>query len=245
METSFVKILGVKVHKVTMDEGLRKFINLLEGDRNGMIFTPNSEIIMAAQSDKELKEVLLAGDLVVPDGIGVIYASKIHGLGLTERVPGIELMDKILKYCNTNKRSIFILGGKPGVAEKALVKIREAYPSLVIKGQQNGYFTEADELAIIDRINEAKPDVLFVALGAPRQEKWIYKHRKILNARVAMGVGGSIDVWAGVVKRAPKFFQKAHLEWFYRLLKEPQRIGRMMALPQFMITVILSKDFSK
>lgn len=245
MDVKTVKILGVKFHNVTLDEALGRFVHLLEGERLGTVFTPNPEIVMAAQDDNELKNILLEGDLVIPDGIGVIYASKVHGLGLQHRVPGIELMNKILKHCNTNRLSIYLFGGKPGVAEKAAVKIKEAYPNLIIKGHQHGYYDEVESLTIVDRINETKPDVLFVALGAPRQEKWIANNRKILNAKVAMGVGGSLDVWAGVAKRAPLIFQKIHLEWFYRLMKDPSRIGRMMVLPKFMLKVLLSKDFSR
>lgn len=245
MELKAVKILGVKFHNVTLDDALSRFVHLLDGDRLGTIFTPNPEIVMAAQDDKELKSALLEGDLVIPDGIGILYASKIHALGLQTRVPGIELMGKILKYCNTNRLSIYLFGGKPGVAEKAVAKIQETYPNIVIKGYQNGYFDESETLSIVDRINETKPDVLFVALGAPKQEKWITTHKKVLNAKVAMGVGGSFDVWAGIVKRAPVFFQRIHLEWFYRLLQDPSRIGRMMVLPKFMIKVLLSRDFSR
>lgn len=245
MELNEVKILGVKIHKVNMNEAFNVFLNLLNRNTCQTVFTPNTEIVMAAQNDKELKTILAQGDLVVPDGIGLIYASSVHNLGLEERVPGIELMDKMLKFCNTTKRSVFILGGKPGVADRAAENILEEYPSLRIKGTQDGYFTEEDELKVIDKINDARPDVLFVALGAPRQEKWISKHKKILNVKVAMGVGGGVDVWAGTAKRAPKFFQDIGMEWFYRLVKNPSRIGRMMAIPKFMLKVMIDKEFSK
>ena len=200
---------------------------------------------MLFRSDAELKEVLQESDLVIPDGIGLIYASKIHQLGLNERVTGIDTMERILKYANNTKKSIYLFGGKPGVAEKAAEKMKEVYPSLQIKGIRDGYFKKEEEDKIIDHINEVKPDLLFVALGAPKQEKWIYNNRKILNAKVAMGVGGALDVWAGTAKRAPKIFQNLHLEWFYRLMKEPSRIGRMMSLPKFMIKVLISRDFSR
>lgn len=245
MELKSIKILGVKIHQVTNETAYNRFLHLMEQPELSMIVTPNTEIVMMAQEDAALKEILQDAELVIPDGIGLVYASKIHQLGLTERVTGIDTMDKMLKYCNNNKKSIYLFGGKPGVAEKASEKMKEAYPHLTIKGIRDGYFSKEEEDKIIDHINEVKPDILFVALGAPKQEKWIYANRKLLNAKVAMGVGGAFDVWSGVAKRAPKIFQDLHLEWFYRLLKEPSRIGRMMSLPKFMIKVLLSRDFSR
>lgn len=245
MELKSIKILGVKIHQVTNETAYNRFLHLMEQPELNMIVTPNTEIVMMAQEDAELKEILQDAALVIPDGIGLVYASKIHQLGLTERVTGIDTMDKMLKYCNNNKKSIYLFGGKPGIAEKAGEKMKETYPHLTIKGIRDGYFKKEEEDKIIDHINEVKPDILFVALGAPKQEKWIYANRKLLNTKVAMGVGGAFDVWSGVTKRAPKIFQKMHLEWFYRLLKEPSRIGRMMSLPKFMIKVLLSRDFSR
>lgn len=243
MSNETVKILGVRIDKVNQEEAYNKFLSFIKEGSFKMIFTPNTEIVMMAQDDHELKDLLQQADMVIPDGIGLIYASKINNLGLTERVPGVEMMDKILNYCNNAKKSIYILGGAPGVAEKAVGKISEVYPDVDIRGIQDGYFKEEDELKIIDKINDTKPDVLFVALGAPKQEKWIYKHRKILNTKVAMGVGGSVDIWAGTAKRAPQIFINLHLEWFFRLLMQPSRIGRMMALPKFMLLVLYRKIF--
>ncbi len=244
MSEKSVKIFGVRIDCVDMDGAFNKFLALLNRERTSAIYTPNTEMIMMAENDREFKEVMNSADLVIPDGIGLIYASKIHNLGLTDRVPGIELMDRILKYCHTTRRSIYLFGGKPGTADLAGQKILEKYPNIVIKGIENGYFDQSDENRIINSINEAKPDVLFVALGAPKQEKWIAKNRRTLNAHVAMGVGGSLDVYAGNVKRAPVFFQKLGIEWMHRLLKEPSRIGRMMALPKFMIKVITTRNIS-
>lgn len=245
MDEKSVKILGVKISKTNMDGAYNSFLSFMENDMVNTIYTPNTEIVMAAQHNKELKEVLLEGDLVIPDGIGLIYASKLHGLGLTDRVTGVDLMDKMLKYCNSTRRSIYILGGKPGVAEKACERMLEVYPNIKVKGSRDGYFDSEEELKIIDKINETKPDILFVCLGAPKQELWIAKHKKILNTKVVMGVGGSVDIWAGTAKRAPKIFQSLGLEWLHRLLREPHRIGRMMSLPKFMVKVLISKDFKK
>lgn len=238
-------IFGVPIDKVSLKTAMGRFMDIIEKEDTGFITTPNTEIVMLAKQDEELKEVLQNSDMNIPDGIGLIYASKIHKLGLGERVTGVDLMKKILNYCNDNGKSIYILGGKPGVAEKASINIKKVFSKIKIAGHQNGYFNAEDERAIIDRINELKPDILFVALGAPRQEKWIYKHKKSINTRVAIGVGGSIDIWAGTAKRAPKIYQDLGLEWFYRLIKEPWRYKRMMVLPKFMIKVLLSKEISK
>jgi N-acetylglucosaminyldiphosphoundecaprenol N-acetyl-beta-D-mannosaminyltransferase len=236
-----VKIFGVRFDNVDAEEANKQFIALMGSDKLGMIYTPNTEIIMKAQDDPEFKAILNEGDLVIPDGIGVVLASKIHHLGLTERVPGIELMTMMLEYCNRTGKSIYLFGGQPKVAELAAIKIKETYPNVKIAGTRDGFFESNQEISILDDINEKKPDILFVALGAPKQEKWISKYKKTINAKVAMGVGGSLDVWAGTVKRAPVIFQKTGLEWFYRLLKQPTRIMRMMSLPKFMIKVILTK----
>ncbi len=239
------KIFGSPIDIVSLEGAFERFKYLLEENRFSMIFTPNTEIIMVAKRDIELKDVLIASDMNIPDGIGLVIASKLHNLGIPERVTGVDMMDKILNFCNCTKKSIYILGGKPGVAEAAIDNMSSQYPNIEIKGFHHGYFKSEDEMKVVDKINEKKPDVLFVSLGAPRQEKWIYKHRKILNTKIAMGVGGSIDIWAGTAKRAPKIFQSLGLEWFYRLLKEPWRAKRMMSLPQFLIQVISTRDITK
>lgn len=240
-ESGIVKVLGVKIDKLGFDDAYAKFVSFMSDDTTQMIFTPNSEFVMKAQEDAEFKKILNAGDLVIPDGIGVILASKIHHLGLTERVTGIEMMTKILEYCNLAGKSIYLFGGKPGVAELASQNIKNQYSNLKIAGYRDGYFTDQESPKILDAINEVKPDVLFVALGAPKQEKWIYNNRKLLNTKAAMGVGGALDIFAGTAKRAPLIFQKLGLEWLYRLLKQPSRIGRMMVLPKFLIKVIIAK----
>lgn len=245
MSEKCVKIMGVRIDKVNMEEAFNKFLSLSNRNSTSAIYTPNTEMVMMAKKDPAFKDVLSRGDLVVPDGIGLIHASRIHHLGLIERVTGYDLMTRILKYCNSTKKSIYIVGSKPGVSEEACENIKKAYPDIVIAGSHHGYFDESEELKVIDRINDVKPDVLFVGFGAPKQEIWIDKHRKILNTPIAMGIGGCIDVWAGTVKRAPKFFQKLGLEWFYRLMKEPSRLGRMMSIPFFLFKVFMTKDIRK
>jgi N-acetylglucosaminyldiphosphoundecaprenol N-acetyl-beta-D-mannosaminyltransferase len=242
MDNNKVKILNVKIDKVTMEEAYNRFISLFKEQDISTIFTPNPEIVMKSQRDSELMDIINSGDLVVPDGIGLIYASKIHGLGLQDRVPGIELMDRILNYCNKTKKSIFLLGAEPDVIGKAAKNIGEQYKNIKAIDYHHGYFKDEEELEVLDLINEKKPDVLFVGLGSPKQEKWINKHQKILNANVAMGVGGSFDVWSGKLKRAPKLFIKLNIEWLYRFLRQPKRFKRLFSIPKFMFKVILNKN---
>lgn len=235
-------ILGVKFDVVSEDEALEKLTNFLEEDSSlKKVYTPNPEIVMLAQDDNELFRILGEADLVLADGIGVIIASKIKGLDLKDRVTGVDTMDKLLEYCGQKGKSIFIFGSKPGVAEIACKNIKKKYEGIQIAGYHHGYFSEDDENEIINTMNEAKPDVLFVCLGAPKQEKWIDKNKNKLNCKLVMGVGGSVDVYAGVVKRAPVAFQKLGLEWFYRLLKEPWRFKRMLVLPKFLVKFIVTK----
>ncbi len=241
MSIQSVKVLGVRIDKVNQEEAYSQFLNLFNNGSCSAIYTPNPEIIMKACEDDELKSVISDADLVIPDGIGVIYASKILDLGLEERVPGIEFMERMLIFCNNSSRSIFLLGGKPDIARKAGEAIQKKYPKIEISGYNDGYFKDSDELKIIDKINEAKPDILFVALGAPKQEKWISRHKKILNTSVAIGVGGSLDVWSGYARRAPKLFIDLNLEWLYRIIRHPSRIGRALMLPKFLIAVIIEK----
>lgn len=236
-----VKILGVRIDNVDMEMALKQSIAFLSEDNCKSIYTPNPEMLMYAQKNEEFRSVLLSGNLVVPDGIGVIYASKYLKLGLKERVPGIDLMSKILKHLNYIKGSVYFLGAKQENLELAVENIKEAYPNLHIAGYQDGYYKLEDEGNVLNKINECKPDVLFVGMGFPRQEMWINKYQKILNVKIAMGVGGSFDVFSKAVSRAPKWMQKIGMEWFYRLLIDPKRIKRMMNIPKFILRILTIK----
>lgn len=236
-----VKILGVPIDMISQEEAFQRLISFLEESSIRKIYTPNPEIVMLAQTDEGLLKVIEGADLVLPDGIGLLIASKLKGLGLKERVTGIDTMDKLLKYCGEKGKSIYLFGGKPGTAEIACKNMEERYRGIKIAGLHHGYFKEIDEKDIIADINTAAPDILFVCLGAPKQEKWIDQYQNQLNCKIAMGVGGSVDIYAGTAKRAPVIFQKVGLEWFYRLMKEPWRIKRMMALPKFLIQVVLKQ----
>ena len=229
-----VDVLGVAFDNVTPEEAADRALALLEEDGPHLVATPNPEIVQRANKDRAFAEILAGADLVVPDGVGVIYAAKILGRPLKSRVPGIDLAAALMgRVAGTGKR-LFLLGAAPGVAEQAAVNLRAAYPGLVVCGTHDGYFEE--DGPVIDAIRRAEADIVFVCLGAPKQEKWIAAHGEAAGARLYLGLGGSLDVFAGKVERAPERFQRLGLEWLYRLLKEPSRIGRMAKLPLFLVS---------
>ncbi|HHX60400.1 MAG TPA: WecB/TagA/CpsF family glycosyltransferase [Epulopiscium sp.] len=237
-----VLIMNVPINKVTMEEASDKVVGYLLGKGQHTVFTPNPEIIMEAQEDAELMRILKQADLVVADGIGVVIASRILKVKrLPERVGGFDLMQHVLGKIKDKDVKIYFLGSKPGVAEAAAQNMREKYPGIKIVGARDGYFTKEDELGIIKEIKELEVDLLMAGLGAPRQEIWIDEHIKELGIKVGVGVGGSLDVMAGTVKRAPEIYQKLGLEWFYRLITNPKRAKRMINLPIFGFKVILMR----
>jgi len=245
-----IRVLDVPVDMVSKAEALDVFTFLMSKEGLSLIVTPNSEIVENASRDEELKSLIESAELIIPDGIGLVYASKILKNPLQERVTGIDFLSDILVYLQKNGKSIYLLGSKPGTSELAAEKMKEKYPDLKIAGTHHGYFDgvkqgnfESDETkAIVCSINESGADFLCVAMGSPAQEKFIYTHKNnFTNVRTAMGVGGSLDVWAGTLKRAPEFYQKHGLEWLYRLIQEPSRYKRMIKLPIFMLRVIFSK----
>lgn len=234
-------IFGVPIHRVTMNEAVEILKGYLKEDRIHIVATPNAEIIMMAQKDEEYKKILNETNLNVPDGSGVVFASKVFNKPLKERVAGFDLMMEFVKWASHKDVSIYLLGAKPEVVEKAQSNLKNLYPSLKIVGFYHGYFNEKEEENIIEDINKRAAQVLFVALGAPKQEKWIYKNKEKLKVKIAMGVGGSFDVIAGKAKRAPEIYRKLGLEWLYRLIQEPWRYKRMSALPKFAFKVLLAR----
>lgn len=238
-----VEIVGVNIDNVNMDEATGRLVEFLEMDSCSMVFTPNGEILLEAVKNRELETVLNSGQLVVPDGIGVVIASRFYGTPVKERVTGIDLLLRLMETAGSMGKSVYLLGGKPGIAEEAAIKLTEKYGGLRIAGARDGYFVADEEKQIINEINASNADILVAALGAPKQEKFIFNNRDGLKVKIAMGVGGSLDVIAGKVKRAPEFYQKAGLEWFYRLMKEPRRVGRIMRLPKFIALAFFDARF--
>ena len=236
-----VDILGVAIDKLSMDQAFEKAKSLLTTPGVSAIFTPNPEIVMAAYEDADFCRILNSADICTPDGIGVVYASKIVKDPVPERVPGFDLTCRLLESMAKTGESVFLFGAKPGVAETAGENMQKKYPGLKIAGTRDGYFKEEDEAEIINQINESGANLLLVCLGAPKQEKWIDKNRDKLSVNLCMGVGGTLDVFAGTAKRAPEFFIKCNLEWLYRICSNPSRFGRALALPKFMLTVMREK----
>jgi len=236
-----IDIMGISIDNVTMEQALKKLENFLSEDGVHMVFTPNSEIMMAARRDPELAQIFSQAHMLVADGAGVVLASKILGTPLPEKVSGYDLVKNSFSMAAHRKIRYFLLGSKPGTAETAGKNIMRDYPGVEIVGYHHGYFKPEEESSIIDTINRSHADILLVALGAPKQEKWIYKHRNELNVKVCIGVGGSLDVFAGNVALAPDFFRNNGLEWLYRLYKEPWRFKRMLDLPKFMLLVIAKR----
>ena len=234
-------VLGVPFDTYTMKEAVDRVMGFLSDGGKHIVCTPNPEIVMEAQNDKELMEILKASDLVIPDGIGVVWASKYSEIKIKERVPGFDLTQNVFEKIKDTDYKVYFFGGAPGVANEASKKMMKKYEGLKIVGTRNGYFKKEDEKDIVADIKNSGADILLVGLGAPKQEKWIYDNMRFTGAKVLIGVGGSFDVMSGNLKRAPKIFCKLGLEWFYRLITQPTRIKRMMRLPKFVIKVLKEK----
>ena len=237
-----VNILGVPVDMVDKEQASAVFAEIFQQPGCSMIVTPNSEIVQNASKDEELRSLIASADLIIPDGIGLVYASKVMGCPLSERVTGINFLESIIARLAQTGESIFFFGSKPGVADEAADRMKKKYPGLRVAGTQNGYFQPEEEALIVKQINESGADFLCVALGAPKQERFIAQHRdEFTSVRGAIGVGGSLDVWAGNLKRAPEFYRNHGLEWLYRFIQQPTRFKRMLTLPVFMLRVIFRR----
>ena len=223
-----VSILGVKFDAITKQEAVQRAMEAIRQGKKGYVVTPNSEIVYMARSNPQLKKLLNAATLVLPDGIGIIHAAKILKKPLTEKVAGIEFAADLIA----------------GVAQKAAENLKKKHPNLIINGCRDGYF-KSEEQAVQDINAAGHSDVILVCLGAPKQEIFMNTHIDELNGTLLCGLGGSLDVYAGVVERAPDFYVDHGLEWFYRLKKEPWRAKRMAALPKFLLTVIGAKITGK
>ena len=243
-----VNIRGVEFDNLTLDEAVDYIFDRMKSGDKTVVYTPNSEIVQACIEDKEFQDIIASADIRVADGIGVVKAARILKTPLKGRVAGVEVGEQIIKKSGEEGYKIFFLGGKPGVAEAAFEKLHEKYPQAVFAGSHHGYFDKSgdENNSVIEKINAADADILFVFLGAPAQEKWIFQNKdKLPSIKLFMGLGGSIDIYSGNLKRAPKFFIKFGLEWFYRLICDPKRIGRMMKLPKFYFGTYIYKIKNK
>jgi N-acetylglucosaminyldiphosphoundecaprenol N-acetyl-beta-D-mannosaminyltransferase len=241
MEKKVINILGVPVTPFSMDEAVSWLMERVDRKIPTQVVTANAEIIMMAQENPAYAELLRAADLVLPDGAGTVWAGRKLGYTVPERVAGFDLFLELLSSAAQQGQRIFFFGAAPGIAEAAKKKAEDLAPGVKIVGCRNGYFSEADEPSIIEEINASGAEILFAALGAPKQEFWLRDHGHLLAPVLRIGLGGSFDVLAGKMERAPKWMQEASLEWLYRLYKQPSRLGRMMALPKFVLRVLQEK----
>lgn len=226
-----IDVLGIEFDNTDILEAVERAIRLMEERRHAYVVTPNPEIILESQKNEKLASAVKSADMVLPDGVGVIYASHILGTPIKNRIPGIDFASALMARISENGRKVFLLGAKPGVAELAGERLAERYPGLVICGVNDGYFEEEDTEFIIEKINSASPDLVLVCLGSPKQEIWMKNNAELLDAGLLIGLGGALDVYAGVVERAPRKWRSMGLEWLYRLIREPKRIKRMVKLP--------------
>lgn len=232
-------ILGVGFDDLTLEEAAAAGAALVGAQGFHYAVTPNPEFLLAARKDQPFRQALLDADLVLADGVGVVYSAKLLGRPLKGRVPGIEFAQALMGWMAKHGKRLFLLGAKPGVAELAAANLRDRYPGLILCGTHDGYFKEDEP--VVQAIRESGADVVFVCLGAPKQEFWMVEHGPATGAHLMVGLGGSLDVFAGVVDRAPEGFQKLGLEWLYRLMKEPKRFGRMAKLPLVLVYALAGR----
>ena len=226
-----------------MAQAVGKALSAMVGKNAAYIVTPNPEIVMLCRGDEALLDAVNAATLVLPDGIGVIKGAQLLGTPLKEKIPGIEFAENLLGNMAQYGMSVFLLGAKPGISDLAAEKLAARFDGLKIVGTNDGYFT--DDAPLIKKINAAAPDLLLVCLGAPKQELWMQQNAPLLKVGLMAGLGGAMDVFAGVAERAPESWRRMNLEWLYRLKGDPSRAGRMLNLPKFVFAVIGRRLFGK
>lgn len=240
MTEKSVEILGVSFIDTTKRQFVERLNNhIMQGEKK-FIVTANPEIVIRANQDDNYMKDIQKADYVTADGIGIVKAAQLLNHPLPERVAGYEVMLDLLALANEKQYKVYFIGATEETLQRMLENVKRDYPKIQIVGSQNGFFDWDDE-QIPGRIVAAEPDLVFVALGAPRQEKWIAKHIERFNKGIFIGIGGSFDVIAGTVKRAPVLWQKLNLEWLYRIVKQPSRLKRSMAIPQFMMQILKEK----
>ena len=235
-----IDVLGVGFDNITMAEAVERGMELLRSETAGRyVVTPNPEIVEVCREDADAMRAVNGAAMVLPDGIGVIKGAAMLGTPLKEKTPGVEFAAHLVGKMAEEGMSLYLLGAKPGVAELAARNLSEAHPGLKIAGFRDGYFKE--DGPVVEEIRASGADCAFVCLGAPKQEKWMAAHGEATGAKLLCGLGGSMDVFAGTVQRAPKFWSDHGLEWFYRLCKEPRRFKRMLKLPLFLVHIVQEK----
>ena len=231
-----IDVMGVQFDNFTMEEALQAATDLLQQGEKAYCVTPNPEIVYEAIHDHDFAKLIQGAKMVLPDGVGILLGGKILGREFKEKVSGVDFADRLCDELVKTNQKLYLLGSKPGVAELAGRNLIESHRGLSIVGTADGYFKE--DSAVVQAINDSGANVLFVCLGSPKQEQFMQRNQTLLHPTFQIGLGGSLDAFAGTVKRAPKWMQKCGLEWLYRLIKEPKRLGRMMRLPKFVFAVV-------
>lgn len=237
MTEKFVEILTIPFIDSNMDEFMNGMIYpRLMNQEKTFVVTANPEIVEYANEHQDYKDIIISADYITPDGVGIIMASKWLNQPLQERITGFDLMNELFRVSDEKALKVYLLGAEENVIEAAALKVKELYPGVELVGYNHGYIDIKDD-TLPKSIAELEPDIILTALGFPRQEKWVSRHYALFNKGLFMGVGGSFDVLAGKVNRAPVFWQKMRLEWLYRLIQQPSRWKRMLALPRFVLKV--------
>lgn len=234
-------ILGCNIDIISCQQALEKINEIILSQKGGQVITLNAEIAYQAQNDENLRNIINGADLVTPDGIGIIWGGHQLGYDFPERVTGIDLMASLCRKAANMGWKVFLFGAAPGVAEAAAESLVKQYPGLVVVGCRHGYFRDDESAGIAREVASLQPDILFVALGAPKQEYWIKEQQETMKIPLCIGVGGSFDVIAGVKNRAPGWAIRLNLEWLYRLLAEPSRWKRQLALPRYVLAIKKAK----
>lgn len=237
-----VSIFDIPFSKLNMDDTVAYLTEAVKTGRPHQVITANPIMVMTALDNPEYKTMMQNADLIVPDGTGIVWAANVGGDPINERVTGFDMLHELMKVGESYRWKFYLLGTTPEVIQAAAERLQMQYPAAIIAGYRDGFFGPEQDNEVIEEIRAVSPDLLFVARGADTQEPWIARYKERLGVPVMMGVGGSFDIISGKSKRAPKVFQKLRLEWFYRLLREPTRAKRMLALPKFAVKVLREKE---
>jgi N-acetylglucosaminyldiphosphoundecaprenol N-acetyl-beta-D-mannosaminyltransferase len=243
LPTACCSIAGIKIHNLSEDEAVKKIASWITQDGSHYLAVVNAAKIVNAQSDQELREILHRADLVTADGMSVVWASRLLGQPLKQRVTGIDLFERLVGAAAERNWSVYFFGARQEAVTKVATTFKARFPNLRVAGFRNGYFTAQENRPIVEEIKQSKADLLFVAMGSPAQEKWIAANFKQTGVHFALGVGGSFDHLAGLVRRAPRWMQQAGLEWLHRLLLEPHRLWRRYLVGNTRFILLVLKQF--
>jgi len=246
-----MSIFGIEFDSISYAEVLKKIVSTIKESRKISVVTPYSEIIMAAIRDESYKNVINSASIILPDGMGVIVAARFMGMPLKDRITGVDLSSGLIDLSSRAGYRLFFLGSRSSVLMRLSKRLLAKYPNLKLEYYAPPFrenFSDADNDNMIERINRFRPNILFVAFGPPKQEKWIISNLRRLEVNVALGVGGTLDLLAGSRKRAPTIMQKCCLEWLYRLMQDPSRIRRQLVVPIFIVktlSIVFARKRSK